>query len=90
MSLVEAMAIGVPCVVSNEVAGTLPRRDPALVLVVEDDMRVAADQIATLLLDDAELVRLSQAASAFAGDRLNPANVAGRLETAYTRIISSQ
>ena len=90
MSLVEAMAIGVPCIVSNEVAGTLPRRDPALALVVDDDMRVAADQVATLLLDDAELVRLSQAASAFAGDRLNPTNVAARLEAAYTRIISSK
>jgi len=90
MSLVEAMAIGVPCIVSNEVAGTLPRRDPPLAFVVDDDMRVAADQIATLLLDDAELVRLSQAAAAFAADRLDPTNVAARLEAAYARIISTQ
>jgi glycosyltransferase involved in cell wall biosynthesis len=90
LALIEAMAMGVPCVVSAEVGATLPHCERSVALIVDDDMRVAADQIGALLLDDERLAQLSRAAIAFVDDRLSPAKVAGRLEATYEHVLGSE
>jgi glycosyltransferase involved in cell wall biosynthesis len=89
MSMLEAMALGVPCIVSRDVASTLPMWHEQLAFVVDDDPSVAAPQILELLGDDARLVAFATAGQRFAEARVRPASVATRLVAVYEHAASS-
>ncbi len=89
MSMLEAMALGVPCIVSGDVASTLPVWHEPIAFVVDDDPVRAALEITALLSDTARLVELGDAGRRFAEERVRPASVATRLVDIYESAASS-
>ena len=89
MSMLEAMALGVPCIVSRDVASTLPVWHEPIAFVVDDDPARAAREITTLLADAPSLVALGMAGRRFADERVRPASVATRLVAIYEEAASA-
>jgi glycosyltransferase involved in cell wall biosynthesis len=76
ISLLEAMAVGVPCAVSEYVAGTLPFAEGRLGLVLDPDVRQAAGQVRQALALPARLRAWSIAAFSYARGAFDPRSVA--------------
>jgi glycosyltransferase involved in cell wall biosynthesis len=76
ISLMEAMAVGVPCAVSEYVAGTLPFAEGRLGLVLDPDVRAAAGQLHRALGLPARLRAWSIAAFSYARGAFDPRSVA--------------
>ncbi|MGH9280840.1 MAG: glycosyltransferase family 4 protein, partial [Acidimicrobiales bacterium] len=83
MSLAEALAAGVPCAVSTEVAATLPVAAEGLGLVLDRDPDAAAEALRSAIDDPAHLRRWSHAGAAFAADHFDPEVVAQRTLGTY-------
>ena len=83
MSLVEALAAGVPCAVSAYVGGTLPALRAGAGLVLDDDPPAAADQLRSVLADPARLAALSRAGMAYAAGAFRPDDIARRTLACY-------
>jgi glycosyltransferase involved in cell wall biosynthesis len=90
LSLAEAMAAGVPCAVSREVAGTLPFEGSGLGLVLDHDPNMAAAQLTAALDDQDALHRWSRAGAGFASRAFEPRMVAGQTLAAYGEVIARQ
>jgi glycosyltransferase involved in cell wall biosynthesis len=76
ISLMEAMAVGVPCAVSEYVAGTLPFAEGRLGLVFDPDVARAAGQLHQALDLPARLRAWSIAAFSYARGAFDPRSVA--------------
>lgn len=83
MSLAEALAAGVPCAVSQEVAATLPIADQDLGLVLDDDSAASADQLRSALDDRDRLEAWSRAGAAYAARTFDATAVAYRTLDGY-------
>jgi glycosyltransferase involved in cell wall biosynthesis len=83
VSLLEALAVGVPIAVSSYVARTLPVAEMGLGLVLADDPRAAAAQLVAALDDRDRLVTWSAAGREWVRRECSPAVVAGRLSDLY-------
>jgi len=88
MSMLEAMALGLPCIVSRDVASTLPVWQEPIAWVVDDDPSVAARQITALLADPSRVRSLAEAGHRFAEQRVRAASVATRLAAVYDEAIA--
>jgi glycosyltransferase involved in cell wall biosynthesis len=87
MSLAEALAAGVPCAVSPEVASTLPIADEDLGLVLDDDPARSAEQLRSALEDRDQLETWSRAGAAFAARNFEATAVAHRTLDGYEAAI---
>jgi glycosyltransferase involved in cell wall biosynthesis len=83
MSLLEALALGVPIAVSRYVAGTLPVAEEQLGLVLDDDPARAAAQLTQAVTDTDALERWSAAGRAWAWTHCSPPAVADALACVY-------
>lgn len=81
MALLEALALGVPCFVSPEVAATLGDRPP--VVVVPDEPAAAADLVGRLLADPARRAAVGRAGRSWAERHASPGTVAARMLEVY-------
>lgn len=84
LSLLEAMAVGVPCAVSPYVAATLPQAQPCVVLDPEPGR--AAAQLRAALADPERLEPLRRAGQAYARS-LHPAPLAARYVERYAEAV---
>lgn len=89
MSLLEALALGVPVAVSSYVARTLPVADADLGLVLDDDPAVAARQLQAAAQDEATLTRWSRAGRAWCFEHCAPAAVGVGLGALYTDVANA-
>lgn len=87
MSLLEALALGVPVAVSRYIADAIPVAEQGLGLVLDDDPVLAARQLARALDDGDALVRWSNAGRAWALRHCSPGAVKERLADAYSGIV---
>jgi glycosyltransferase involved in cell wall biosynthesis len=85
MSLLEALALGVPVAVSRFVARTVPVAEEGLGLVLDDEPAAAAAQLAAAVEDRAQLERWSAAGRAWVTEACAPAAVARDLADVYRR-----
>ncbi|HTB49401.1 MAG TPA: glycosyltransferase [Solirubrobacteraceae bacterium] len=83
ISLIEAFAVGVPTVVSAQVADTVPMRVQGLGLVMPRDPTLAAEAIRRLLDDPDRQRAMSDAGSAWVRAALAPERVIPLLEEVY-------
>jgi len=83
MSLVEALAAGVPCAVSAYVGRTLPALGEGAGLVLDGDAVSAADQLRAVVGDPARMVALSAAGRAYAAATFQPEQVARQTFECY-------
>ncbi|WP_322409864.1 glycosyltransferase family 4 protein [Microbacterium invictum] len=83
IALLEALAAGVPCVVSAAVAESLAPDGGHTVVTVPDDPDAAARRIRALLADPAERARLSREGAAWVRDTTDPARIAAQLRAVY-------
>lgn len=81
MALVEAMALGVPCLVSAEVAGTLDA--PGALAVLPRSPEQAAAEVRRLLADREALAALGRRARRWASESATPERVAALTHEAY-------
>jgi len=81
VALLEALALGVPCVVSAEVAATLGPDAPVLVLRTDPSSRGSTLQ--ALLDDDAARIELGAAGRRWAAEHASPAAVGARSIAIY-------
>lgn len=89
MSLVEALAAGVPCAVSADVGRTLPALAAGAGLVLDDEPTVAATQLRSAIADPARLATLSDAGTAYAMHAFRPEDVARRTLACYRSVTAS-
>ena len=87
-SLVEAMALGVPCAVSSYVGRSLGMGEQGTALVLDDDPATAARQVAALLRDRPRAVALGRAARAHARRAFPSAAVAAAHIDHYHRLLA--
>lgn len=85
-ALIEALALGVPCAVSREVAATLDVGSRDLGLVLDDDPARAADQVRRALADAGRRRAWGRAGSAFVRRELTAAVVAERHAELYREV----
>ena len=88
VALLEAMALGVPCVVSPEVAATLGPDAPALVL--PHDTTDAARLLGALLADPRAALATGSAGRAWAQEYASPVAVATASLAIYESALSTQ
>ena len=86
MSLVEALAAGVPCAVSRYVGRTLPALGEGAGLVLDSDAATASTQLRSAIADPDRLVALSEAGTAYAAATFQPDEVARRTLECYRRL----
>jgi glycosyltransferase involved in cell wall biosynthesis len=89
MSMLEAMALGVPCIVSRDVASTLPVWNEPIAFVVDDNPTLAAHEIAELLADPSRLVGFADAGRRFTEARVRSGSVATRLVAVYREAVAA-
>ncbi len=90
ISVLEALAAGVPCIVSRYVARTLGTELAELTTVIDDDPGIAARQIAAALADRPTLTAAALRARDIVRDRYSADTICDELERAYTRAISGR
>lgn len=86
-ALMEAMAAGVPCAVSEPIAEALPFREQDLGLVLDPNPGLAAAQVRSALADRERLAQWGAAARRFAQQRFAPASVARRTVDVYRQAV---
>ena len=90
MSLVEALAAGVPCAVSGYVGRTLPAVGGGVGLVLDDDLEIAGAQLRAALEERTRLSEMSRAGAAYAAATFRPEDVARRSLDLYRATSSSR
>jgi len=90
ISVLEALAAGVPCIVSRYVARTLGTELAELTTVIDDDPGTAARQIADALADRPALTAAALRARDIVRDRYSAGTICDELERAYTTAISGR
>lgn len=88
MALLEAMALGVPCITSPEVAATLGRAAPVIVLPSEPER--AAPTLREVLADDRRLDATGRAGRRWARDHAGPDVVARATRDLYEEVLSGR
>jgi glycosyltransferase involved in cell wall biosynthesis len=86
MAMLEAMALGVPCIVSSEVAATLGTAPPVITLPQEPGL--AVDALRRVLADDGRLHATGRAGRAWARSHAAPAVVAEEVASAYREVLA--
>ena len=84
MALLEAMAMGVPCLVSPEVAQTLGSAPPVITL---SDWRDGSGAVRAVLDDDDLLARTGAAGRRWALDHAGPVVVARATDAVYRGVL---
>jgi glycosyltransferase involved in cell wall biosynthesis len=90
MSLLEAMALGVPVAVSAYVAQTIPVASENLGLVLDDDPAMAAEQLAAALADDDRRAAWSLAGRRWVLEQCDPDVVISRLSGLYEEVATAE
>ena len=90
LSLAEALAVGVPCAVSREIAGTIPFEDRGLGLVLDENPLTASGQLTAALDDHDRLHAWSRAGATFATSAFEPHAIADQTLAAYAKVVAKR
>jgi glycosyltransferase involved in cell wall biosynthesis len=90
ISLIEALGVGVPVVVSQQVADTVPIEERGMGLVMSPDPWLAAATIRDLIADHDRQLEMSTAGTRWVEEALTPDRVVTRLETTYALAVGER
>jgi poly(glycerol-phosphate) alpha-glucosyltransferase len=88
VSVLEAFAAGVPCIVSRYIARTLGPELARLAIVIDDDPTIAAVEIQASLEDQRAITAAARAASTIVLTRYSPDTICQEWENAYAGAIA--
>ncbi|MEO5902054.1 MAG: glycosyltransferase [Ilumatobacteraceae bacterium] len=87
ISVLEAFAAGVPCIVSRYIARTLGAELAGLAIVIDDDPSIAASEIVSSLEDRPKIAARAEQAKDLVLTRYSADTICQELEAAYTGAI---